>query len=242
MNLFFNRKKNIAALLRGFVEIHCHVLPGLDDGAQNMKDTERMLLAYKEMGIKKIIATPHILKGSYPNTKETIVPAFERVASELKELNTISNASGEHMLDEDFERMLKVGELRPLKDNYVLVEMSYFQKPANLKEIIFNMEHQNYIPVLAHPERYNFIKTIEEYQDLKKRGCRFQLNLLSLSKHYGPNVQKKASMLLKHDMYDFAGTDAHHVRHLKKITQISVSKQNFIKLQGILEKNVKVFS
>lgn len=201
-----------------------------------------MLLAYHELGFKKIIATPHILKGSYPNTKETILPAFENVTTNLKELNIISNASAEHMLDEDFERMLKEEQLLTLKDNYVLVEMSYFQKPVNLKEIIFNMEHKGYIPVLAHPERYNFIKTIEEYQDLKKIGCLFQLNLLSLSKHYGPEVQKKADLLLKNDMYNFAGTDAHHEKHLKKIGQIAISKKNFSKLGGIIENTTSVFS
>lgn len=242
MNFFFKSRKNIAPLLKGFVEIHCHVLPGLDDGSKNLKDTEKMLLAYHELGFKKIIATPHILKGSYPNTKETILPAFENVTTNLKELNIISNASAEHMLDEDFERMLKEEQLLTLKDNYVLVEMSYFQKPVNLKEIIFNMEHKGYIPVLAHPERYNFIKTIEEYQDLKKIGCLFQLNLLSLSKHYGPEVQKKADLLLKNDMYNFAGTDAHHEKHLKKIGQIAISKKNFSKLGGIIENTTSVFS
>lgn len=242
MNLFFLQKKNILPLLQGSVDIHCHVLPGLDDGAKNMEDSRSMLLAYKKYGVKKIIATPHILKGSYPNTAETIIPAFKKVMSELKEINIISNASAEHMLDEDFETMLQKGELLPLKDNYLLIEMSYFQKPINLNELIFNIEHKGYIPVLAHPERYNFIRTLQEFQDLKKRGCLFQLNLLSLSHHYGPHVHKKASLLLKHDLYDFAATDAHHTKHLHKIAQITVPKKTYSKLERILQQTASIFS
>lgn len=240
MNLFFNPKRNIATLLHGFVDIHCHVLPGLDDGAKNMDATRSMLQTYHNMGVQKVIATPHILKGSYPNTGETIGAAFDKVLSEIGE-SIIYNASAEYMMDEDFETMLARKELLPLKHNYVLVEMSYFQKPLNLKELIFNLEQQGYIPVLAHPERYNFIKTIEEFQDLKKRGCRFQLNLLSLSAHYGPEIQKKASLLLKHDMYDFTATDAHHEKHLIKIAQISVSKKVFPKLKEIINNTVETF-
>lgn len=242
MNFFFNSQQSIAPLLKGFVDIHSHILPGLDDGSKDMQDTKNMLQAYHEMGVKKIIATPHILKGSYPNRKETILPAFERVASELKELNIITNAAAEHMLDEDFEQMLKEGKLLPLKDHYMLVEMSYFQKPVNLKEIIFNMEHKGYTPVLAHPERYNFIKTIEEYRDLKKIGCLFQLNLLSLSKHYDPKVQKKADLLLKNDLYNFTGTDAHHEEHLKKLKEIYITNKKFLKLTHIIENTVEIFS
>lgn len=237
----FQRKKNIAPLLEGFVDIHCHVLPGLDDGAKNIADTKEMLAAYRQLGYKKIIATPHVLKGSYPNRKETIYPAYDKVCAEAKALNIISNPAAEHMLDEDFETLLKDKGLLPLKDNYVLVEMSYFQKPTNLTEIIFNMEHKGYIPVLAHPERYNFIKDIKEFKDLKKRGCMFQLNMLSLSKHYGPHVQRKANLLLKNDFYDFAATDAHHKRHLDKISEIKISKKRYEKLDSIIKKTSATF-
>lgn len=237
MNFLFNKKKSIAPLLEDFVDIHCHVLPGLDDGAKNMHDTHAMLSAYKKLGFRKIIATPHILKGSYPNTQETIMAAFDRVSSEMdKELNIISNASAEHMLDEDFEQLLKKNELLCIQDRYVLIEMSYFQKPANVKEIIFKMEHQGYVPILAHPERYHFIKKIEEFQDFKKIGCLFQLNLLSLTSHYGAHVQKKAEMLLKHDMYDFTATDAHHEGHLNKTAKIAVSKKKYSKLSEIIDR------
>lgn len=238
----FSKPKPIAPLLDGFTDIHCHVLPGIDDGAKNCTETREMLEAYKAMGCVKIIATPHILKGSYPNTKATIFSAFEKIQTEIPDLPLVETAAAEHMLDEGFEQILKNGDVLPLKEKYVLIEMSYFQQPVNLNELIFTMEHKGFIPVLAHPERYNFINSIEDFKDLKKRGCLFQLNLLSLSKHYGPEVHKKAMLLLKNDLYDFAGTDAHHKRHLTKIASISVHKKNYTKLATILNHTSAVFN
>lgn len=243
MNFSFKTKKNILPLLNGFVDIHCHILPGLDDGAKNVDDSREMLLAYQNMHFKKLIATPHILKGSYPNTKTSIFGSYEKLNTVLeKEINIVEHAAAEHMLDEGFEQMVKEKSLLPLKDNYVLVEMSYFQKPVNLSELIFKMEHQGYVPVLAHPERYNFIKKLDEFHHLKKTGCLFQLNLLSLSTHYGEHVQEKAKLLLKNDFYDFAATDAHHSKHLEKISRISVTKKTHSKLEGIIKRTVEVFS
>lgn len=244
MSFSFGLKKSISPLLKGFVDIHCHILPGLDDGAKNIEDTVLMLEEYEKMGVKKVIPTPHILKGSYPNTQKSISEAFEKMNFELKKdgiLNPITNFSAEHMLDENFENMLQKKELLVLKDNYVLIEMSYFQKPINLEELIFNIGHQGYRPVLAHPERYNFIKNLYEYSELKKRGCFFQLNLLALDKHYGVSVQKKAFDLLKKGWYEFAATDAHHKLHLSKIPKITLSGKNFSRLEKTMNNTIRIF-
>lgn len=242
MKFFFNKKKSILPLLQGSVDIHCHVLPGLDDGAKDMKDTKNMLSAYKKMGFKEIIATPHILKGSYPNSKKTILSALGKVSSEIEDLNIISNASAEYMLDEDFDTFLKEDEFLPLKNQYILVEMSYFQKPNNLWETIFSLRQKGYIPVLAHPERYNFIEALGRFRHYKKIGCLFQLNFLSLTDHYGSAVHKKANMLLKHEMYDFAATDAHHLDHLDRIAQISLSNNKYDLLHNIIDRTTATFS
>ncbi|HET8838991.1 MAG TPA: CpsB/CapC family capsule biosynthesis tyrosine phosphatase [Flavobacteriaceae bacterium] len=242
MNFFFNSKKKITPLLRGGVDIHCHILPGLDDGAKTMEETRGMLQEYGNLGYKKIIATPHILKGTYPNTKETIFGRFKEISQQLPdEMNLVYNAGAEYMLDEDFEIFLEEGNLLPLKDKYVLIEMSYFQQPANLQQLVFKMLHKGFSPILAHPERYNFINNLEAFRQLKKMGCLFQLNLLSLTDHYGPMIKKKAFRLLKNDLYDFMATDAHHVNHLKKIGEIAVPKRLFQKVEKLTSENAKVF-
>jgi protein-tyrosine phosphatase len=95
-------------------------------------------------------------------------------------------------------------ETTDLKDNYVLVEMSYMNAPVQLYKILFDLQVAGYIPVLAHPERYLFYhKNFNEYNKLKKAGCMFQLNLLAVVGYYGSEITKTAEELLKKGMYDF---------------------------------------
>lgn len=242
MNFLFNQKKKILPLLSGSVDIHCHILPGIDDGSKSVAESKVMIDAYHELGFKKIIATPHIMKGTYPNTKETISNSFEELKKGLgNQVNLIHNTAAEYMIDEDFEGFLDAGSLLPLKDKFILVEMSYFQQPINFQQNIFKLLHNGFVPILAHPERYNFIKNIEEYYELKAFGCMFQLNLLSLTDHYGEIVRKKASLLLKKNLYNFLATDAHHVRHLMEIKEIGVSKAMFSQIEQVSQKNIDVF-
>jgi tyrosine-protein phosphatase YwqE len=129
------------------------------------------------------------------------------------------------MLDEQFSAILEKEEILTLKDNLVLVEMSYFRPPINLYDTLFQMQLKGYNPILAHPERYNtYHNDFKEYHKLKRAGCLFQLNLLALTEHYGKQVQKITERLLKENMYDFVGTDAHHQQHLETLQKIGTLK------------------
>ena len=153
-------------------------------------------------------------------------------------LNDVSiHAAAEYMMDEQFSILLENDDILPIKDNYILVEMSYFNAPFNLYEIIFEIQLKGYKPILAHPERYNFYHTdFENYYKLKKAGCLFQLNLLSLTQQYGKNVQKVSDQLLQENMYDFVGTDTHHNNHLELLKQIGLEKTRK-KIAHLLENN-----
>ena len=195
-------------------------------------------------GIKNIITTPHVLGDVYPNTPEIIKRALKEVRAALQERNMTDisiDAAAEYMLDEQFSAILEKDKLLTLKDNYVLVEMSYFNAPINLYELLFEIQLKGYKPVLAHPERYNFYHhDMKQYYKLKTSGCLFQLNLLSLTEHYGKQVQKTAEKLLKEHMYDFAGTDVHHQNHLNVLRTVSTKKnKNF--LENIMQKNINSF-
>ena len=159
-----------------------------------------------------------------------------------RNLNDISiTAAAEYMMDEQFSALLEDNqELLTLKDNFVLVEMSYFSPPINLFDILFQLQLKGYKPVLAHPERYNsYHNNFEIYYKLKKAGCLFQLNLLSLTEQYGKGVTKTAEKLLKENVYDFVGTDTHHMNHLRLLKKIS-TKSNLKKLSNLLENNKKL--
>ena len=110
-------------------------------------------------GIKNFITTPHVLGDVYPNSSSTIKGKLELVKDELIKQGFYDvniNAAAEYMMDEQFVERLKVDDILTLKDNYILVEMSYFNAPYNLYDILFEIQLKGYKPVLAHPERYNF--------------------------------------------------------------------------------------
>ena len=229
--MFFFKKNKIPlseVFPTDFVDLHSHLLPGIDDGAKTLEDAITLLTRMRSYGIKNFITTPHVLGAVYPNSTAMI----HRKLNEVKEALVPNNlqdinirAAAEYMLDEQFyERMLK-DDLLVLKDNYVLVEMSYFSAPLNLYEMLYDLQLKGYIPVLAHPERYSFYhRNFEAYYKLKKAGCLFQLNLLSLTPYYGKGVQNISKQLLKNNLYDFVGTDTHHMRHLDSLTQIGNKK------------------
>ena len=193
-------------------------------------------------GIKNFITTPHILGDVYPNTPEIINSKLKEVRDELKRRNISDisiSAAAEYMMDEKFTEIMEKGELLTLKDNLVLVEMSYFSPPINLYDLLFQLQLKGYKPVLAHPERYNSYHTnLENYYQLKRAGCLFQLNLLSLTEHYGKHVQKITEKLLKENMYDFVGTDAHHEHHLLTLQKIGTAK-NLKNLEPLFLNNKK---
>ena len=228
--LFFKKKKTPLnkLFLEGFVDIHSHLLPGIDDGAKDLETSIALIQKMSSYGIKNFITTPHILGDVYPNTPEIINSKLKEVTDELKRRSLLDisiSAAAEYMMDEKFIELIEKEQLLTLKDNLVLVEMSYFSPPINLYEILFQLQLKGYKPILAHPERYNSYHTnIENYHKLKRAGCLFQLNLLSLTEYYGKHVQKITQKLLKENLYDFVGTDTHHENHLLALQEIATPK------------------
>lgn len=225
-----------------FVDIHSHLLPGIDDGAKDINDSLGLISKMHSYGIKNFITTPHVLGDVYPNSTETIKDKLKEVKKALLEngLNDVNiNASAEYMMDEQFVERLNSNDIITLKDNFILVEMSYFNAPFNLYDVLFEIQLKGYKPILAHPERYNFYhQDFQNYYKLKKAGCLFQLNCLSLTQQYGSNVKNTADKLLKEGLYDFIGTDTHHQNHLKLLTKIG-TKKTYKKIEQIIGNNKK---
>ncbi|SFB20972.1 Tyrosine-protein phosphatase YwqE [Flavobacterium swingsii] len=212
--LFFNKNKTVLKDLipENHVDIHSHLLPGIDDGAQTIDDTLFLLDSLKNMGVSKFITTPHIFSGFWDNTKDKI-QALELETNSNN--NTSFKAAAEYLMDDHFISLFQKGEILTLKDNYVLVEMSYLNPPIQLFDIIFDLQIAGYKPVLAHPERYAFYhNNFDLYQKLKNAGCLFQLNLLSTVGYYGKEVAHAAEKLLKKGLIDFVGSDVHHKKHI----------------------------
>lgn len=204
------------------IDIHSHLLPGIDDGARTFEDTLRLTRALQGFGISQFITTPHIIQQVWENTPEQIRSKETTTVMELKKQGTTVpfKAAAEYLMDDQFVRLFQSHNLLTLKDNYVLVEMSYINAPIQLYTILFDLQVAGYIPVLAHPERYLFYHyNFNEYLKLKAAGCLFQLNLLSVVGYYGLEIAKIAEQLLQKGMYNYVGSDVHHDNHIASFEQ-----------------------
>nr|WP_294782558.1 CpsB/CapC family capsule biosynthesis tyrosine phosphatase [uncultured Flavobacterium sp.] len=237
---FFKSKPKLKELLNGdFVDIHSHVLPGIDDGAKNLAKSIKLTQSLHELGIAQIITTPHISHYVWNNSPEIITEKLEETKNALAENNIDIpiKASAEYFIDIWFENHFKEEKLLTLKDNYILVEISYLSAPMNLLKTIFDIQVAGYIPVLAHPERYVYYHDhFSEYEKLKNAGCFFQLNLLSTVEYYGSKITKTADELLKKGMYDFCGTDVHHSKHIASFDE-KIKIGNLDNLKEVIANN-----
>ena len=240
--LFFRNKTNINSLIPSdFTDVHSHVLPGIDDGAKTIDDSIEMIKKFQELGINKIITTPHVMGGVWPNSSSVILNKLGVLKTKLKTLGVNDftlEAAAEYMLDDNFIELLEKKDILTIKENKILIELSYLNSPRNLFDTIFNVQIKGYIPILAHPERYKYYhKDKSKYTDLIRSGALFQLNLLSLTSYYGVGVQRVAFYLLENDMYSFVGTDAHQTKHLEN-RSILLSKKHMILLEKLMNQNI----
>ena len=235
---FLKSKPKLSDLIpSGYVDIHSHILPGIDDGAKTLEDTEFLLEEMKQLGFTKVITTPHTMSTVWENTPETIQNASIKVKSELS-LPFEIQAASEYLLDESVITKAKNKELLTLKGNFVLVELSYLNAPIQLYDFLYQLQLSGYHVVLAHPERYSYIHSNKkEYQKLKKAGCLFQLNLLSTVGYYGKDAADIANYLLKKDLYDFTGSDIHHKNHIRAF-QSKIVGSNGDRIVDVMMKNV----
>ncbi len=202
------------------VDMHSHLLPGLDDGAKTPEDSVGYIKGLYELGFKKLITTPHVFKEVYPNDSASIQAALQAVKAlpAIQQLGIILEAAAEYMLDQNFEELVKKGELLSLPGKHVLIEMSYAAETQSIEQSVFDLRIKGYQPVLAHPERYAFYHTnFGRYRRLIDLGCLMQMNLLSPSGYYGKEVKHAALRLIDHGMVDFLGTDLHHEGHLEAL-------------------------
>ncbi|MCB0733470.1 MAG: capsular biosynthesis protein [Flavobacteriales bacterium] len=211
------------------VDFHSHLLPGIDDGAKTVEDSIELIRELQYQGIKKIITTPHILGDLYPNNPETIRAAEAKVQSRLKEegIDMEFHPAAEYYLDEYFLSLLERGdELMLFDDKTILIETNYVEKPEYLEQTIFDMTIDGYTVILAHPERYHYLigqhKRIEKLFDT---GVKFQVNLISFTGKYSPQIKQTADFIANNEMIHYLGSDIHHMGHARLITEFKRSER-----------------
>ena len=212
---FFSKKESRNKAVPLLADIHSHLLPGLDDGVKDFDEALTLIRRLRDLGYKKLVTTPHIMSDTYRNDPATIQGRLKELISYLTEngIDIKIEAAAEYYLDTWL--INEVNENRPLLtfgDNYLLFEMNYMTEPYQLRDFIFKITTQGYKPVLAHPERYQFM-TLEKAEDLHHRGVLLQLNILSFIDHYSKPVRQFANQLVERGWVNFLGSDCHNLRH-----------------------------
>lgn len=221
-NLFSKEETPSAVYAPLGIDLHSHLIPGIDDGAKTPEDSVELVRALMALGFSRAITTPHVMSDGYPNTKKTIGDGLERLNAAVKAagLNFPITAAAEYYLDEAFEELVREKDLLTFggEKNYLLFETSYVNRPLSLESMVFEMVTQGYTPILAHPERYSFFwdgDGMEQIGKLRELGIKLQVNISSFAGVYNTRAAKIARELCKAGWIDFLGSDLHKQRQVQ---------------------------
>lgn len=198
------------------IDIHSHILPGLDDGAKDVKESIQILEHIINQGISEIIATPHILPGSYDNNKETIDKAYQLLIQEVesKGLEIKIYKGAELYLVPNLKEKIYKENFTLAGSKYILIEGALQGLPTDLVQMLFELQIAGYKPILAHAERYaNIQNNPDIVKDLINRDILIQINAGSLFGEFGQNAAKVAHQLLQEGGVHFIASDVHHIKN-----------------------------
>ena len=205
------------------VDMHSHLIPGIDDGSQSMEETIELLFKFQSLGYEKIITTPHIKLGSFENSTEIIKAGEEKVKKVIEKtagLNIRFEAAAEYFFDYSFMERIEKDDIMTFANKHVLVEYAFGQPPIGEKEMFFALQMKGYKPILAHFERYGYFHgSTAQAEELRDKGIKIQVNLCSFFGHYGPDVQKQSELMLKNKLIDLVASDGHRIEHLNLIEE-----------------------
>jgi protein-tyrosine phosphatase len=199
--------------MSGFVDLHCHWIAQIDDGARSVEEGLDMLRALSKLGFSQVVATPHMRPGMFDNTRATLTSAFQKMRVHLAECRDLPEValSSEHYFDETvFSRILS-GEALPYPgERAILLEFYQVDFPTYVEQRLFDIRRHRLLPVIAHPERYQCIwKRPETLERLVELGSAALLDTAALVGKYGRKPKKCAEELLERGLYHAACSDAH---------------------------------
>lgn len=206
--------------------MHSHLIPAIDDGVKTPEDAFAVIDQLLNLGYKKFITTPHIMTDYYGNTEASVQAAYHTFLPLLREkYPTLPFAvAAEYYLDDAvIAAAANKSPFLTFGDRYLLFETNMISEPYQLNEFIFAVSLQGYKPVMAHPERYQYM-SLEKAEDLRNRGVLLQINLLSLIGAYGPPVQRIAEKIITAGWVDMLGTDCHNLDHTAMLRAAHQSK------------------
>ena len=241
MGLFniFNKKKTDNTLFY-HTDVHCHILPGVDHGSQDIMQSLEMLRAEMAMGINRVILTSHVTSETFENTPNSLNAAFDELKKAVEEaqLPVELFVSAEYRMDDYWNKQWEKGAVLPMPGNYLLLENSFLQERMDMDQFIYDVQLKGYRPILAHPERYGYYaQRRERLQRLHEVGAKFQINILSLAGYFGRGARELALWLIKQDLVDMLGSDMHNSDHARIIKDY-INTNDWIRLAKQLEDRI----
>ncbi len=221
--------------MSAYIDLHCHILPGVDEGAKSMDEARSMAEVFSSAGYECVVATPHVMTGVYPNTPGGIRQRVKEVDEVLEKSNIPLKIvpGAEYYWDFEFYKLLEGDGLQTINDGgkYVLVEFPFLGFPQGIEEVSFTMGLKGIKPLLAHPERYSeVIRDFRKALLLVRWGFSLQVDLLSLGGAHGTDIKRTAEQLVKSGSVHTAVADSHSPDQVRGALTAGI--QNLKKIAG----------
>lgn len=206
------------------IDFHSHILPNTDDGSTSIEETINIIKEAKQAGFTKIISTSHYIQGYYEYDENERMQLLEKIkkwgqtpADSTNELNGPELYLGSEIyITAEMPELLKEKKASTINNSkYVLFELPLNTESLIAKEVVYRLIENGYVPIIAHPERYSYVKESPEYvKELAEMGTLFQANYGSIIGMYGTKAQKTVKKLLKEDLIQFLGSDVHRTNQI----------------------------
>ncbi len=227
------------------IDIHSHVLPGIDDGAKSFNDSLNILKGLAAQDISDLILTPHYVPAStYISPRSTNLRLYRKLQALADEANIgiTLHLGNEIYIDRDIAKLLQANKISPLADSkYILVELPMSGEFDDFEDILVSLQYAGWQVILAHPERYHsYNKNYKDIYHLTEQGILLQCNLGSILGQYGRHAKKTIKKLAKDQLIFCFGTDTHHVRDFSEITKARTKLRRYYsddELRQLLEGN-----
>ena len=234
---FFKRKYEPRPIFAALgTDMHCHLVPKVDDGSKCVEESVECLNTLKSVGYNKVIITPHFQTPRFENDEDDIRRRYDELKKQAIEAGVeieMAGVGGEYRIDSGFQKRLDNPRFLQVGGKYVLVEFSLHQQMMGCDEMIFDMQMKGYEVILAHPERYPYLNVHgTRMEQLKNQGVYFQTNVLSLGGFYGEEAKKRAYQMIERGWVEFMGTDTHNTMYAQALVDLSHDR----KVEKILEK------
>lgn len=232
-----------------FIDIHCHILPGMDDGPATLEESLKMLEVAKNDGISRIFAAPHILDGLYSNKGAEIIASVENLRKHLPAGLELFYGADVRVIPDVLKR-IESGEVLTLNGSgFMLMELPEYIVPPYLDSFIFNLRHKGITPIITHPERH--LRLMHDHNGLsglRDSGAMCQITAMSITGDFGREVMRASFSMIEKGLADIVASDAHNAgrrppilskayKEVKKHFGENVAEMLFFKNPGkILEK------